>query len=480
MCKKMRLWALMWLLMGAISQGALGQELGGPDRYEIIPQDVWNEKLLDRHRITIDTVHHVAYSYFPDDGWLVRFDLDHTIEVIDTLDRELLHLSNLVYLAQEHALLLWDAGLGRVFRYDFDTRELERLDQSYNFRGFYGHAEQFIDNDYSIYAFGGYGEFTKKNELIFYNNREKEWLDIPAYGDIPSKHYIGDLDYDSVGEAFYYTQYVDGQVLVYKLLPNNWKWVLMGTFELGLLFSSHTESGMQRIDPVSRLMYLFGGFFYDIEKNVVRKYVTNDEYLSPILHFRLGSYDPSHDRWLFIGDTKADGIDEYLYSFSLTLPNGVERSYSTIMQERNLSESTRILGYFTLGAVVLILIFFGFRYKSWVGVSSLKLRANSSIMLRPDLVLVDVGGETIRFTESTDLSFWNYVMDLKSKNIHSCELKDFDRQVLPSLSNESQYSVFRKRFISHVNEKLGLEFIEVKRSELDKRYRKVVFRHDLL
>ena len=101
-------------------------------------------------------------------------------------------------------------------------------------------------------------------------------------------------------------------------------------------------------------------------------------------------------------------------------------------------------------------------------------------MLRPGLVLVVVGGETIRFTESTDLSFWNYVMDLKSKNIHSCELKDFDRQVLPSLSNESQYSVFRKRFISHVNEKLGLEFIEVKRSELDKRYRKVVFRHDLL
>jgi len=56
----------------------------------------------------------------------------------------------------------------------------------------------------------------------------------------------------------------------------------------------------------------------------------------------------------------------------------------------------------------------------------------------------------------------------------------FADQVLPSLSNESQYSVFRKRFISHVNEKLGLEFIEVKRSELDKRYRKVVFRHDLL
>jgi len=36
----MRLWALMWLLMGAISEGILGQELGGPDRDEIIRQDV--------------------------------------------------------------------------------------------------------------------------------------------------------------------------------------------------------------------------------------------------------------------------------------------------------------------------------------------------------------------------------------------------------------------------------------------------------
>ncbi len=471
---------MMWLVIGAISQQTLGQNLSEQSGYNVIPLDTWKDKLIDRHRITIDTVHHVAYSYFPDDGWLVRFDLDHTIEIIDTLDRGLLDLSNLVYVAKDHSLLLWDAGLGRVFRYDFNTRELERLDESYNFRGFYGHAEQFIDDDYSIYAFGGYGEFTKKNVLIFYSNQEKEWLDIPAYGDIPSKHYIGDLDYDSVGGAFYYTQYVDGQVLVYKLSPDNWKWVLMGSFELGLLFSSHTESGMQRIDPASRLMYLYGGFFYDIEKNVVRKYVTNDEYLTPILHFRLGSYDPSHDRWLFIGDTKADGIDEYLYSFSLTLPNGVERSYTTISQERNLSETTRVLGYYAIGVVVLLLVFFGFRYKPWEGFSGLKSRANSSVMLRSDQILVDVGGETIRFTESTDVSFWNYVMDLKSRNIHSCELKDFDEQVLPSLSNESQYSVFRKRFISHVNEKLGLEFIEVQRSELDKRYRKVVFRHDLL
>lgn len=471
---------MMWLVIGAISQQTLGQNLSEQSGYNVIPLDTWKDKLIDRHRITIDTVHHVAYSYFPDDGWLVRFDLDHTIEIIDTLDRGLLDLSNLVYVAKDHSLLLWDAGLGRVFRYDFNTRELERLDESYNFRGFYGHAEQFIEDDYSLYAFGGYGEFTRKNVLIFYSNQEKEWLDIPAYGDIPSKFYIGDFDYDPVGEVFYYTQYVDGQVFVYKLSSNNWKWTRMGTFELGFLFSSHTESGMQRIDPVSRLMYLYGGFFYDIEKNVVRKYVTNDEYLTPILHLRLGSYDPSHNRWLFIGDTKVDGIDEYLYSFSLTLPNGVERAYTTIKQERNLSESTRVLGYYALGALAVLLIFFGFRYKPWEGFSGLKSRANSSVMLRSDQILVDVGGETIRFTESTDLSFWNFVMDLKSKNIYTCELKDFDEQVLPSLSNESQYSVSRKRFISHVNEKLGLEFIEVQRSELDKRYRKVVFRHDLL
>ena len=189
----------------------------------------------------------------------------------------------------------------------------------------------------------------------------------------------------------------------------------------------------------------------------------------------MGSYDADGDRWLFIGEDKTLGREAYLYPFSLTLDNGEERYYEVIEPQQSSSHVMKKVGGIVLIISLLAMIFlFG---KSPV---KMRLKTSSSIMLWPDLVLVDVGGEMIQFTESTNLRFWNYVMDLKSKNIHHCELKDFDEQVLPSLSNESQYSVYRKRFISHVNEKLGLEFIEVKRSELDKRYRKVVFRHDLL
>ena len=67
--------------------------------------------------------------------------------------------------------------------------------------------------------------------------------------------------------------------------------------------------------------------------------------------------------------------------------------------------------------------------------------------------------------------------DLKTQGIHSSDLKEFDAQVFNGNGNDSQNSVLRKKLIAHVNAKLGVEFIQIKRSELDKRYRKILFMH---
>jgi len=90
-------------------------------------------------------------------------------------------------------------------------------------------------------------------------------------------------------------------------------------------------------------------------------------------------------------------------------------------------------------------------------------------------VVVRIADRRVVFSDALDLRFWSFVLELKGRNLQTCELKEFDTQVLPPLSNESQYSVKRNKLIWHINSKLGVMFIELKKSELDRRYKRLVF-----
>lgn len=103
-----------------------------------------------------------------------------------------------------------------------------------------------------------------------------------------------------------------------------------------------------------------------------------------------------------------------------------------------------------------------------------------SIHLHDSYVEVHTKTGVVRFNEDLDRKFWTFVHDLKTQGIHSSDLKEFDAQVFNGNGNDSQNSVLWKKLITHVNAKLGVEFIQIKRSELDKRYRKILFLHGSL
>ena len=95
--------------------------------------------------------------------------------VIDTLDRYLIDNTEIFYDTKSKKLKFIDAGLGRVFDYDTNTKKLERTDRSYRFRSFYG-FKGFINSNGSIFTYGGSGEFLRKNLiLIFKLHGQLEW-----------------------------------------------------------------------------------------------------------------------------------------------------------------------------------------------------------------------------------------------------------------------------------------------------------------
>jgi hypothetical protein len=67
-----------------------------------------------------------------------------------------------------------DRGCGPVFKYEKDS--LIRIDKSYRHRNQYG-ASIFTYNN-KIYFFGGYGEFTDKNIVIYFDETSKEWFEL--------------------------------------------------------------------------------------------------------------------------------------------------------------------------------------------------------------------------------------------------------------------------------------------------------------
>ena len=459
----------------------LGEENGSDSYLWILTEQEFAKLHNTAYRMTVDARNLRTYYYFHENSLLVQHNFGSREGlVLDTLSNSGLLLTNLYFIDGESALLMWDAGGGRVFRYDLETRRLDRLDNSYSFRAFYGHADLVFPDDYRIYAYGGYGEFTSKNILIYYNQTNQEWVDIPIFGDVPTSYYYGDFEFDSEREVMLFVQYQEQEVVTYELSTIDWKWTKLGVFEVSSdVFHLDRFSGINRFDPVTGLMHIYWEYFYDSQTNTVRKYELREGEFTTVENLRQVAYDSVENRWVGLADLKGEGTLLSLLPFSLDLPDGTPRNYTVIEPKTERSPTNTYV-------FVLFLVVSGFVLVVLWGVQRLRKRqefpvpSTGFIELQTGQVVVHCQGRRVVFSEELDYSFWEYVHELSAQGIQSCDLKEFDQQVLPTLSNESQYSTSRKKLLDHINAKLKVEFVQVRRSELDRRYRKIVFDHALI
>ncbi len=148
-----------------------------------VPSDILAHSYIGT---AIDRVHNLIYLKLNHELWTYSISQNRWTKP-DSLPIDY-ELNNMAYDSKNHRLLFWDRGVGRVVARS-DSGTYHRLDHSFNQRNQYGHLGWFDSETGRIYAFGGYGLFTAKNIVTYYDPSGKEWflLDVTDPDKAPRK-----------------------------------------------------------------------------------------------------------------------------------------------------------------------------------------------------------------------------------------------------------------------------------------------------
>ena len=167
-----------------ISDGRLSLvELYPGGRAPVVPSNVLTHSFTCA---AIDTLHDLVYVKLDHKLWTYSISKNHWLKP-DSLPIDY-NLNDMAYDPGFHRLLFWDRGVGRVYARS-DSGGFRRLDHSFNQRNQFGHLGWFDPDTHRIYAFGGYGLFTSKNIVTYYDPSAREWflLDITDPQKAPAK-----------------------------------------------------------------------------------------------------------------------------------------------------------------------------------------------------------------------------------------------------------------------------------------------------
>ncbi|SMO32804.1 hypothetical protein [Fodinibius sediminis] len=123
----------------------------------------------------IDTLRQKVYVFIESGLW--SFDLSNEKwQFLDSLKNRPDRIENFQfgYNPVKEKLQLWSNGIGQMYEISLSNFSIRRIDQSHNHRNQYGHAP-FFHNNGSLFGFGGYGYWSWKNILTFYNYQINEW-----------------------------------------------------------------------------------------------------------------------------------------------------------------------------------------------------------------------------------------------------------------------------------------------------------------
>lgn len=68
----------------------------------------------------------------------------------------------------------WSRGVGKMYKADLESKQIRRVDQSFNHRNQFLHTAFYRDS--TLYAFGGYGYWRWENIITFYHPELQEWV----------------------------------------------------------------------------------------------------------------------------------------------------------------------------------------------------------------------------------------------------------------------------------------------------------------
>lgn len=387
----------------------------------------------------------------------------------------------------EH-LLIWDRGLGRVHRYNLKTGKLVRLDQSFSFRSFYDHGAWFHEDSGKLTVMGGYGLFQMKNLFLEFDPFLSEWIMPPITGDLPTPG-KGRFFYSEEKDSYLYfmidltenqSRYV---IEVFELPIQTLEWISKGTFHVStrsymMMHHLVNQVGNNKIDSEGGIIHIEAGYFYDINKNVIYDTYQTEEIIE-VMGVIGYLYTGEPDEWLLVG--RKNTVDNTYSAQRVSFTSILEAKSTYLIRPQN-----PFPVWLTSGLILLVtLTGFGFIHQSK---RRKKSTSNSIEVQAHTFKLTFENGEAKLFIEQkwvsvvdpVETKFWQYVFERLSSGNNRSELKHFDEYMFVGDLQASHLSKKRKSFLDSINKKVGLRFVYLVNSSIDKRYKEIVFEDSLI
>jgi hypothetical protein len=428
-----------------------------------------------RYRIDIDVVDKGLYIYDHRDGVLYS-KYDSTVTVLDSLDRMYIDETILYFDHTKNRLLFIDEGGGRVFDYNLQNKELNRLDKSYRFRSFYGSRLFYGGND-KIYDYGGAGEFSIRHRLIMFNHMSnQEWLDEQITGPTFSNK-IRTLFLDLVSQSFkLFVLSPDlNHLEIYSArLPVTEQDRSVWTLENKYLIEKTTglaskENYFSNKNLINDKLNILGNYFYDLRLKELHKWEIED--------IKYGIFKSANEDSLIVVNTpvvpNGDPVLHNPFNFTLTTFHIDDffnsQSFETIPSIRQQRTKFAVV-FFALLTVLLAGVLL---YRKQLAKISNTITPESPFDLRifDNHILVNYNNENYYFYEEIEIKTFKVLNEILLQGVDFIELDSFDEKVFNGIGHKSHITTKRNKIFQQINDKLGFEFIKKVKSQEDKRRR---------
>ena len=424
----------------------------------------------DTYRVAFNPNEKDLYIYVLGTGVLHKKN-SAGITAIDTLDRYLIDNTEILYDTRSKKLKFIDAGLGRVFDYDTNTNELKRTDKSYRLRSFFG-FKGFINQNGSIYTYGGAGEFLRKNLiLIFKLHGQSEWwqeetVNQSTNPSVDESH----IDFLQLKDYYLITYYEDKllvrQAVNYGDRRLEWRIKNKYRFRLSELEGPSKLYRFSNYKLFESTFNFIGTYFYDLEGNRLQKWVTDKKIF--------GVFNPpSNTDSLHVVYTSSDN-DKNPFEFEIQTYSTVDffenNTFETIESERS-----RLSRFLLLLLVTIILI------TSFIAIVRNRRFKNTHPILVSELsVLIKTKNGKVSFSEKTEIDLFKIISRLFNAGTNKIELDQLDELMFKGLGYKTHITTRRNQLFDKINNELGHSFIRKQKSSSDKRRKIVVFDYSIL
>ena len=441
--------------------------------YDHLSQIIYERNIVGplRYRSDIDNVNKQLYIYDQKDGTIYTTNNKGTV-FVDSLDRRYIDDTVLFHDSESNKLIFTDAGGGRVFEYIIDQKRLNRLDNSYRFRTFYGGAYHFHSSN-QIFLYGGGGEFLSRNNLIHFNNQSnKEWLEIPLVNKPPKENLVYDLYLDLNTKQFLLFTFSNKKNLTIYSAPVEESlektWTLVNEFNLdkGEVRGISQQNSFSNKNYIHPKLNILGNYFYDIKTGELTKWIIENDIL--------GVYKAFSEDSLIVVDTqtkKSDrrNFDPRTYTLSIQHIDNFfnSESFETIPSIRQQRTQFGLLFFaFLLLCLAGILI-----YRKRLSNTSSAYYSESIFTVKPsdNHILVSLNNLDYYFYEEMEIKIFKVFHEIIDQGLDSIDLETFDEKVFNGLGHKTHITTKRNEIIGRINNKLGFDFITKEKSQEDKR-----------